>query len=99
MTKNPFLNAFLASSYIILVASIMFIGAQHKIGQNASILVPITFISLFTLSAATMGYIFLYQPIMFYLEGKKKEAIDLFLKTLGTFAAITILALTLLFFS
>ncbi len=37
-------------------------------------------------SAASMGYLFLYQPLQLYLEGEKKKSVDLFLKTLGVFA-------------
>jgi hypothetical protein len=88
MTKNPFINAGAATLYIVLVASVMFYGTEHGKPQN-SILVPIAVISLFSLSAAMMGYFFLYQPVQLYLDGKKKEATSLFVKTLLTFAAIT----------
>ena len=98
MTKNPFLNALLATGYITLVASFMFYVNHNKIGNgHDTIFIPIALISLFTLSAAVMGYIFLSQPLMLYLDGKKKEAVNLFLKTLGTFALFTVLFLTFLF--
>ena len=96
MTKNPFVNSFSALLYIVIVASVMFYGVNHKESVN-SVIVPITMLSVFTLSAAVMGYIFLYHPLIFYLDGKKKEAINLFLKTLGSFAIITVVALALLF--
>ena len=96
MTKNPFINSVSALLYIVIVASVMFFGVNHKESVN-SVIVPITMLSVFTLSAAVMGYIFLYHPIMFYFDGKKKEAINLFLKTLGSFAIITVVALVLLF--
>ena len=98
MTKNPFLNALAALIYITAVASVMFYGT--KIAGNkpdVSIIGPIAAISLFTLSAASMGYIFLYQPALLFLEGKKKAGIDLFLKTTGVFAGLTIILLLLLF--
>lgn len=50
---------------------------------------PLMIISLFTLSAAVMGYVFLFQPFKMYTEGKKKEAVKLFLQTLGIFGGIT----------
>lgn len=95
MTKNPFLNAFAALAYITIVASVMFYGMEHSAPDN-SIIIPIAMLSLFTFSAAMMGYIFLFQPVQLYLDGKKKDAIDLFSKTLLTFGAITFAALVLL---
>lgn len=95
MTKNPLYNALLAAGYIVLVVSAisMFEGAEGP----ETILVPITMLSLFVLSAALMGYLFFYQPAMLYLDGNKTEAVNLFLKTLGFFAGITVLLLATLF--
>lgn len=58
---------------------------------------PIVFLSLLTLSVAVMAFLFFYQPLALFIEGKKKEAIDLFAKTVGIFAIITIISLTLLY--
>lgn len=96
MTKNPLLNALAALGYIILVASVMFYGIRHT-GPDNSVIIPIAMLSLFTLSAAMMGYIFCSQPLQLYLDGKKKEAINLFLKTVAIFGGMTILAFLLLF--
>lgn len=96
MTKNPFINAVAAIAYIIVVASVMFFGTEHS-KPNNTLLVPIAVLSLFTLSAAVMGYLFVYQPITLYLDGKKKEAVNLFFKTVVTFGAITLVIFSLLF--
>lgn len=96
MTKNPALNALAATIYIVIISCVMFYGTTHVKGN--SVLAPIAVVSLFTLSAAVMGYIFCYQPLQLYLDGKKKDAIDLFLKTVGIFAVVTT-AILLLFFS
>lgn len=95
MTKNPFINALGALGYITLVASVMFYGMQRS-GPDNSVIIPIAMMSLFTLSAAVMGFIFLSQPLQLCLDGKKKEAVRLFVQTVTTFAGITILAFTLL---
>lgn len=95
MTKNPLINAITAGVYIVVVSAVMFYGTGHVKGN--SIIGPIAILSLFTLSASIMGYIFLYQPLQLYLDGKKKKAIDLFLTTVLAFGAITALALLLLF--
>lgn len=88
MTKNPFYNAVLASGYIVLIVTI--ISSFEGSHEPDTILVPIAMLSLFVLSAASMGYLFFYQPVMLYLNGKPEDAVDLFLKTLGIFACITL---------
>ena len=95
MSKNPFINAFAATLYIAAVASLMFFGMQHKTGPD-TVIVPVAVLSLFTLSAAVMGYLFLYQPLQLYFDGKKKQAIDLFLQTVAVFAGITAIVFVLL---
>lgn len=58
---------------------------------------PITVLFVLTLSVAVMAYLFFYQPLMLFIEGKKKEAVNFFVKTVGIFAIITIIVLLLLF--
>ena len=98
MTTNPFLNALAAAVYITLVAFVMYYG-QRLVGPVDSVIAPIAFLSLFVLSAAIMWYVFFYQPAQLYLDGDKKTARSLFVKTLSIFACITILALFTLFFT
>jgi hypothetical protein len=96
MTKIPWLNALLSILYISLVAGILYSGTIFKIGAN-SVMAPIALISLFTFSAAMMGYLFLYQPFGLYFDGEKKIALDLFLKTMLIFGVITLIIFVLLF--
>ncbi len=96
MTQNPFYNAVLAAGYIVLVVTVMSFTQQVDIPEP-SMLIPITMLSLFVLSATMMGYIFFYQPVQMYLDGDKKAAVDLFLKTLGFFACITVVLIGILF--
>jgi len=96
MTKNPFLNAISATLYIALIGLFMFYGTE-LFPQKDTLLTPIAMISLFTLSAAVMGYIFLSQPLMLFLDGHQKHAVKLFLQTVAAFAAITILVFVLIF--
>ena len=94
MTKNPILNSIAAFLYILFVAGIIFwVG---KIGDDKLTFIgPVAGISLFTLSASVMGYIFLSQPLQLYLDNKKKQGINLFLKTVASFAVITSLIFAL----
>ena len=84
MTKNPVVNALAGLLYIALVALLMFYGIADKFDNT--ILIPIAMLSLFVFSAATMAYIFLFTPLQLFLEGQKKESVNLFLKTLVAFA-------------
>jgi len=95
MSRSPIINASAAILYITLVASVMFYGMEHSKSED-TLIIPIAVLSLFSLSAALMGYFFLYQPVLLYLDGKKKEATSLFVQTLLVFAAITALIFTLL---
>ena len=88
MTKNPPINALTATTYIALIVFVMDFGTRIASRPNTFI-APLAVVSLFTLSAAVMGYIFLYQPIQLYFDGKKKIAVNLFLQTVAVFAGIT----------
>lgn len=96
MSKNPIINGLSALIYIVTVALVMYFGTKN-LPKEDTILAPIAMISLFTLSAGVMGYIFGLQPIQLYLDGKKKEAVQLFLKTLMVFGFLTVLILLMLF--
>ena len=95
MTKNSFLNASLAAAYIIIVGSIMFYGPKFFAPKD-TVLAPIAVLSLFTLSAAVMGYLFLSEPLKLYLDGEKTNAVRLFLRTVLIFACITVFIFLLL---
>lgn len=96
MNKNPWVNAFLAFLYICLLVSVMTWGSKLIPGPDP-VIMPVVMISLFTLSAAVMAYLFCLQPLMLFLDGQKKSAVRLFLQTVGAFAGITLLLLVLLF--
>jgi len=97
MTKNPFVNALCASTYIILVVSVMNFVTQPLKNKPDTFFAPITVLFVLTLSVAVMAYLFFYQPLLLFIEGKKKEAVDLFIKTVAIFALITCVVLILLF--
>lgn len=97
MSKNPIINALSASTYILLIVTIMSFITQTQKDKADTILAPITALSLFTLSAAVMAYLFFYQPLQLFMDGKKKEAANLFVRTVGVFAAFTAVVLILLF--
>ncbi|MDD2657054.1 MAG: hypothetical protein PHD04_00100 [Candidatus Pacebacteria bacterium] len=89
MSKNPFINALSAAAYISLLVSVIFYGSQLVTIPEPSVMIPITMLSLFVLSAALMGYFFVYQPVQLLIEGDKRGATKLFLTTVFAFACIT----------
>jgi hypothetical protein len=98
MTKNPFLNALAASTYIVVIVSLIF-NAEKFLGKSEeTVLIPMAMLSLLVLSVALMGYLFFYQPLLLILDGRKKEGVDLFLMTIAVFAGITLLLLALVAF-
>lgn len=97
MSKNPIINALSASAYIILGVTVMIFVTQPLKNKPDTFFAPIVFLSLLTLSVAVMAFLFFYQPLLLLIEGKRKEAVSLFVKTVGIFAALTVVALILLF--
>ena len=98
MTKKPLINALGASVYIILVVTVMAFVTQPLKNKPDTFFAPITVLFVLTLSVTVMAYLFFYQPLQFFINGKKKEAVDLFVKTVGIFAVFTVVVLILLFF-
>lgn len=94
MTTNPFYNAILAMGYIAFLVSGVFYGSEYLEGVvQETILLPMGFLATFVLSAALMGYLFLYQPLLLILDGQREEGLKLFLKTVGAFAIATALVI------
>lgn len=90
MSKNPIINALGASGYILIIAGIFrLVTSVHK-DKPDTFFAPVAVLSLFTLSAAVMAYLFFYAPLQLFIDGKKKEAIRLFMQTVGIFGAITV---------
>jgi len=96
MTKNPFINALSAAAYIILVVTVMTFVTQPLRDKPDTFFAPIMVLFMLTLSVAVMAFLFFYQPLLLFIEGKKKAAVKLFAKTVGIFAALTGVVLALL---
>lgn len=92
MTKNPYINALIAYVYISLVVLGMTFAGQ-AMPKADTFLMPVGMISLFTLSAAVMIWLFIIQPFELYTSGEKKGAIAFFIKSIASFALLTILTL------
>lgn len=96
MTKNPLVNALAAATYIAAISCLLFFGLRSAQPED-SILMPITMLSLLTLSAAVMAFLFFYQPITLLSKGEHASALKLLLSTIGFFAVITVIFLGIFF--
>ncbi len=96
MKITPLRNALLAIGYIVFVVLLLSTFVDNPVEHRAPLLVPITMLSLLTLSVAVMGYLFVYQPLCMYIDGEKKAGAKLFLQTVGIFAGITAVILLVL---
>lgn len=86
-------NAFGTAVYIGCVAAFMSHTSEIFNGiEEKTVLVPFAMLLLFVLSASVTGSLVLGQPILWYLDGKKKEAVTLFVATLGCLFLLTVLA-------
>jgi len=90
--KYALSHALGAALYIALV--VLFMGnAQNIFGKepDGSFFPSMVFLLLFVTSAAVMGLTIFARPIMWYLDGLKKEAVKLSIWTVGFLAGIAII--------
>ncbi len=94
MFKNPFLNAVYAALYIVGIVSVLstFVDGPGE----GTILIPMAMLSLFVLSAAIMGLLFVYTPAKMFLDNQREESLVFFFKTVGTFACFAVVFVLLL---
>lgn len=89
------LHAALAAAYITMIATIVSNG-NELFGKKDGALSAIAFLLTFVLSAAIMGIIIFGRPILWYLNGAKKEAVQLIFSTIIFLAVITGIVFTVL---
>lgn len=97
--KKPFLHALAAAAYIVIIVFVVQAVSSALQSQNGTLVIPMTMLSLFVLSAAVMGYLFLSEPLYLLMENKKKEAIIFFGKIVGIFAGFVAIFAIILFFT
>ncbi len=95
--KKPFLRALGGAVYIVLIVLLIQFFGHALSGKQDTIIIPMVMLSLFVLSAATMGYLFLSEPLYLLSENRKQDAITFFAKTVGIFACFGLLFAVLLF--
>lgn len=94
--KYALANALWTVLYIILIATFFF-SAQSIFGDGKNMLIPVIMLMLFVFSAALTGSLILGRPILWYMEGKKKEALTLLGYTLAVFFVVMVIMMVVLY--
>lgn len=94
--NNPYVNALLASGYIVAITLGIIVGGKLA-GPEDNILAPMIMLSMLVLSVATMGFLFFYRPMTLLLDGQRAQALSFFARMLGTFAVLTALVIATAF--
>ncbi len=97
MKHHPVKNAFLAGAYIVGIVYLIQAFTSNTAIQK-TLIIPIGMLGLLVLSAATMGYLFLFEPYRLFAAGKREEAERFFLITLLIFAILVAGLLGAVFF-
>ncbi len=95
--QQAFLFALGEVVYISLVALLLFIvGKLFGDKPDPAIIAPIAFLLLLVISASISGALILGKPLMLYLDGKKKDALQLFSFILAWLAVFLIAAFSII---
>lgn len=78
--------------YIVLVVQFPVYFEKHSLGQQHGVLVPIFMLMVLVFSASVTGSLVFGRPIVWYLDGKKKEAAQLLGTTLALFFVFMVVA-------
>ena len=95
--KTAFINAAGTVLYVAVVASFIVYAPKFESGP-ISVFVPMAMLLLFIFSAALTGFLIFGRPILWYLDGNKKEALSLLAWTLAIFLVITLAVFVLLLY-
>lgn len=76
--------------YVFLVANVM-TNADKIVGKTDNAFSGMAFLMMFVLSAAVVGSLIIGKPIFLYIDGKKKEAVNLLLYTILSLFILTAL--------
>ena len=96
--KYPFIHALAAAAYIVFIVFVIGLFADNP-AVEGTLLIPMVMLSLFVLSAAVMGFLFVYEPLQLYFDNRRHEATIFFLKTVGYFACFVVLFVVTLLYS
>ena len=90
IVQRAVINALSAFVYVAVVG--LFVSHAAMIfGTKDTALTPVAVLMLLVFSAALMGILVFGQPVMWYMDGKKKAALNLLGYTMGALMVLTVL--------
>ncbi len=98
MKKHPFVYATFAALYIVVIVFVINVVTSQGLPKE-TLLIPMTMLCLFVLSAAVMGFLFLHEPFCLCFDNQKQQAVRFFLRTVGFFACFAMLFLVALLYT
>ena len=96
MTRRAVVNTGAAAAYVAAVGAFLYYAGQARSGSPSTPLIPIAMLMLLVFSAALTGALLFGQPVLWYLDGRKRDALSLLLATLASFLLFTVIAPALL---
>ena len=91
-------NSLLTTLYISFIVTFLSYTPIIFGNSSKSALIPMAMLLLFVSSAALCGSLVFGRPILWYIDGRKKEAVTLFSYTLGMLFILAVLIFTILYF-
>lgn len=95
--KRATINALLAFVYVTAVGLFMS-NASRFFGPKDTALTPVAVLMLLVFSAALMGILVFGQPVVWYIDGKKKAALNLLAYTMVALLILMILTFAVMLF-
>jgi hypothetical protein len=93
--KYAFIHALVALVYIGLVA-LLIANGETLFGKMQGALAVSAFLLTLVVSVAVMGVVIFGRPLMWYLDSKKKEGVELALCTIGFLLLIVVMVFVML---
>lgn len=93
--KKSFLSSLGVAVYVALVALFM-TNASKFFGQSDTALSGVAMLLLFSLSALVVGGLMAGRPILMYIDGQKKEAVQMLFANAGWLLLFFIIAVIIL---
>lgn len=99
IVKYSIMGAGGAALYVSAIASFMFYAPKFlkSLPTEDTVLMPIIMLMLLVFSVALMGVLIFGRPVVWYLDGKRKEAIHLLGYTLLVFFIVIVAIFSVLY--
>lgn len=85
------LNVLGAAAYTVLI---IFVMMGLNTGGSDSPASPFVFLMMFVLSATVVGSLILGRPLLMYIDGRKEEAVNMFIWTVIWLVVVTLIGIS-----